>query len=72
MSFDIYGERLRRGHCEVHPAEHEEYPCSLCISESNRKNREQAEYDHHCKAQADQYYAQLFAEEEYQSWGTKP
>jgi hypothetical protein len=31
MGFDIYGERLARGHCEVHPWFAEEYPCSLCI-----------------------------------------
>lgn len=40
MSFDIYGQRLRPGHCEVHPHVHEEYPCSVCLAESaNRRNR---------------------------------
>jgi hypothetical protein len=34
MSFDIYGNNLRRGHCEVHPHVHEEYPCSVCLAES--------------------------------------
>ena len=33
MGYDIYGEPLRPGHCEVHPHVHEEYPCSLCITE---------------------------------------
>ena len=33
MSWDIYGEPLRRGHCEVHPYVHEEYPCSACIAD---------------------------------------
>lgn len=37
MSFDIYGERLRPGHCEVHPHVHEEYPCSLCMEKSRSK-----------------------------------
>ena len=37
MSFDIYGNNLARGHCEVHPHVAEEYPCSLCMAESNRK-----------------------------------
>ena len=31
MAFDVYGERLTPGHCEVHPYVAEEYPCSLCI-----------------------------------------
>ena len=37
MSFDIYGNNLARGHCEVHPNVAEEYPCSLCMAQSNRK-----------------------------------
>ena len=34
MAFDIYGEHLRPGYCEVHPDIKEEYPCSKCIEES--------------------------------------
>jgi len=34
MSFDIYGNHLRRGYCEVHPDVHEEYPCSQCIEDN--------------------------------------
>jgi hypothetical protein len=30
MAFDIYGNRLRQGYCEVHPHVHESYPCSEC------------------------------------------
>ena len=30
MAYDIYGNHLRRGYCEVHPDIHEEYPCSEC------------------------------------------
>jgi len=30
MSFDIYGNHLRRRHCEVHPEVPEEYPCFVC------------------------------------------
>lgn len=33
MGYDIYGNNLRNGHCEVHPNVHEEYPCSVCIAE---------------------------------------
>jgi len=37
MSFDIYGNNLRKGYCEVHPNVHEEYPCSLCYAERQNK-----------------------------------
>lgn len=30
MGFDIYGNHLRPGYCEVHPDVPEEYPCRLC------------------------------------------
>lgn len=31
--YDIYGGRLKRGHCEVHPDIPETYPCYICITE---------------------------------------
>lgn len=34
MGFDIYGNRLRRGHCEVHPEIPESFPCHRCIEEN--------------------------------------
>ena len=42
MSYDIYGNPLRRGHCEVHPHVHEEYPCSVCMTESRRHQEAQS------------------------------
>ena len=30
VSFDIYGNKLRPGHCEVHPDVSETYPCWYC------------------------------------------
>ena len=33
MSFDIWGDHLPVGHCEVHPGIAEEYPCSYCLAE---------------------------------------
>ena len=36
MAFDIYGNTLRGGHCEVHPHVHQEYPCDLCMGERRR------------------------------------
>ena len=48
MSYDIYGNPLRRGHCEVHPHVHEEYPCSVCIQENNNRNaQQQSESEHY-------------------------
>lgn len=48
MSWDIYGNPLQRGHCEVHPHVAEEYPCSICISEkkqyTNESRQQEAEY----------------------------
>ena len=37
MSFDIYGNDLKRGYCEVHPNVADEYPCSLCMANSKIK-----------------------------------
>ena len=39
MSFDIYGNNLKRGHCEVHPQVAEEYPCSLCQHQHSQHQR---------------------------------
>lgn len=35
MPFDIYGQPLASGACEVHPHINQEYPCSQCLSERN-------------------------------------
>ena len=43
MAYDIYGNNLRPGHCEVHPSVHEEYPCALCMSESQQRDQNQAQ-----------------------------
>ena len=36
MAWDIYGEPLKRGYCEVHSWVAEEYPCSLCEIERQK------------------------------------
>ncbi len=33
MAYDIYGNVLRQGYCEVHPDVPEPYPCSECYQE---------------------------------------
>ncbi len=52
MSFDIYGEHLQRGHCEVHPWVHEEYPCSICMSQNREKQLLEQERNRACEAQS--------------------
>ena len=42
MSWDIYGEPLTPGYCEVHPQIHQEYPCFVC-QEFERAERERYE-----------------------------
>ncbi|MCL6479316.1 MAG: hypothetical protein K6T65_13065 [Peptococcaceae bacterium] len=39
MAYDIYGERLLPGHCEVHPWVHVEYPCPVCIREAKERRQ---------------------------------
>lgn len=51
MFFDIYGNYLKLGHCEVHPMVAEEYPCFVCLRESN--NRKEA------LARQSEYYQEM-------------
>lgn len=47
MSFDVYGQSLRRGHCEVHPDIHEPWPCYYCLQENQQhqiNEQQEAEY----------------------------
>ena len=63
MPFDIFGENLRAGHCEVHPWVHEGYPCSVCISESNQrssqKDSDDKQYQEYCEGQAREWEKSL-------------
>lgn len=36
--FDIYGNNLKAGHCEVHPHVAQPYPCSACTSEQRERD----------------------------------
>lgn len=60
--WDIYGEPLERGHCEVHPWVHEEYPCPVCIGEHKSRKQQEQEYAKHCEEQAAAYYAEIEAD----------
>lgn len=60
MAFDIYGDRLRPGHCEVHPDVHDEYPCYLCLQEQGRDHydyeQQRREYERELAAEADAWW----------------
>jgi len=40
MAYDIFGNNLRRGYCEVHPHVAEEYTCCMCMMESKQINNQ--------------------------------
>lgn len=39
MSYDIWGNPLKSGYCEVHPDVHSPYPCECCLEESYDSER---------------------------------
>lgn len=51
MPYDIFGNNLRSGHCEVHPWVHESYPCSVCHQEAAKEER--------LKREEERYYREL-------------
>lgn len=36
MAFDIYGNYLKPGYCEVHADVHESYPCRICMDDEQK------------------------------------
>ena len=55
MGYDIYGQNLASGHCEVHPWVGETYPCSLCYAESEQQRHQQTQTD----TREAEYYAEM-------------
>ena len=55
MAYDIYGNSLRRGYCEVHPNVHEEYPCTLCNQDAINYRDMEREREHYTELER-QYY----------------
>lgn len=46
MSYDIHGNVLKEGYCEVHPNVPEYYPCYICYQEIDIENqRQQHKYE---------------------------
>lgn len=68
MPYDIYGQSLERGHCEVHPHIHEQYPCSLCLSIDRERERDRREEERMSREQAAAYYERQFGDTELDSW----
>ena len=55
MPYDIYGNNLRNGFCEVHPYVEQEYPCQICCQEIEREKQRQQENREHSQLQNEQY-----------------
>lgn len=68
MAFDIYGEHLERGHCEVHPWVGEEYPCSLCLAATKKRRQEVLEYEQAMIDMERKAYAAYMADLAYESF----
>ena len=51
MSYDIYGNLLKKGYCEVHPDVNEEFPCHKCRDEYEFHQGQKEDYDRWCKEQ---------------------
>ena len=62
MAWDIYGDRLLPGHCEVHPYVHEEYPCPLCLAENKRKKEQERELEIYYAEEYNKYCDELCRE----------
>jgi len=72
MSFDIYGERLRGGHCEVHPHVHEEYPCHVCLMESRQRQSDREAQEQAWREERNASYARMIGDSEIKSWFPTP
>ena len=56
MPYDIYGNNLRNGFCEVHPYVGQEYPCQICCQEIEREKQRQRENRENSQLQNEQYH----------------
>lgn len=55
MPYDIFGDRLEHGHCEVHPWVNVEYPCHVCVDGRRQHEQELAMRDQY-EAEAQEHY----------------
>lgn len=47
MAYDIYGNGLRPGYCEVHPDVPEQWPCGYCRDADDRAEMDRAQEEAH-------------------------
>lgn len=66
MAWDIYGNNLREGFCEVHPHVNEYYPCWICRDEIQKEEDRKREYDmqraDYNKDMENEYYKEIKGE----------
>lgn len=67
MSFDIYGNHLESGFCEVHPHVRQEYPCDICLRDARERKRKSIE----SRKVQQEYYKNLQEEQEKHEWEIK-
>jgi len=62
MSYDIYGQTLRRGYCEVHPDMHQKYPCDMCMANEREYYENSVDRDHYEQEMWEQYCKDMISE----------
>ena len=65
MAYDIYGERLTPGHCEVHPWVAVEYPCPVCM-ESHGRHAQEKEMERQYNAYIEREYYQAMEQQAFE------
>ena len=65
MPYDIHGNNLRNGFCEVHPYVEQEYPCQICYQEIEREEQRQRENREHSQLQNEQYHLQTALQQQH-------
>jgi hypothetical protein len=68
LMFDIYGQHLRPGYCEVHPDIPEEYPCSLCVIQDEGDAEAYRQYEECMAQEAEEYYREELEQYTWDCW----
>jgi len=70
MAWDIFGDHLERGHCEVHPWVHQEYPCQVCYMQKEQHDRDQEEAERYYGEMAQHHYEEMAQAAQYFEHGS--
>ena len=62
MSYDICGNYLRPGYCEVHPNHRGSYPCDLCEEQRMEDDYYRQQEEDYCKELENQYQTEMYTE----------